>query len=107
MNELLARLKRWLTSVSDGAVLQGGRESAAVPTWNVEHRDNCTVYTGAFAIYNARGRLLQQVQGRVVEWPGLPAEVYLCNPPPALRRHRHGQEPQRARSSEAARRRRR
>jgi len=90
MRELLALLERWFTSVSGGGALYDGGNSAAVPAWNVEHRSDCTVYTGAFAIYGARGRLLRQVRGRVVEWPGLPAEVYLCNPPRELRRHSHG-----------------
>ncbi len=85
MGELLAMLKRWFTFTGDE-----GEGQATVLEWTIEHRDNCTVYTGAFAIYNARGRLLRQVRGRVVEWPGMPAEVYLCNPPPELRRHTHG-----------------
>jgi len=85
MDALLAMLKRWFFVTDDRRT-----EPATAPEWQVEHCDHCTVYTGAFAIYNARGQLLRQVRGQVVEWPGLPPEVYICNPPPELRRHAKG-----------------
>ena len=90
MTELLAILKRWFTSTGDKGIVHGRGEPVTAPAWHVEHRDNCTVYRGPFVIYSARGQLLWQVWGRIVEWPGLPAEVYSCDPPSELRQHLKG-----------------
>ncbi len=64
--------------------------SESVPGWQVEERDNCRVYSGPFCLFNPSGRLVASIFGQVVEWPRLPAEVYVYDPPPAVRQHRHG-----------------
>jgi hypothetical protein len=58
--------------------------------WTVRKHEFCREYQGTFAIYGQGGKPLVQIPGRVVEWNGLPVDVYLFNPPCALRRHPHG-----------------
>ena len=58
--------------------------------WVTERRGSSTIHTGFFAVYRIGGQPLLTVRGRVVEWQGLPTDVYLYNPPTALRKHPHG-----------------
>jgi hypothetical protein len=60
------------------------------PEWEVEERGASTIYTGFFTVRDHRGRPYLSVRGRVVEWQGLPADVYLYDPPSLLRKHPHG-----------------
>jgi hypothetical protein len=61
-----------------------------VPDWKTEYRGHCTIHTGFFVRYGYGGCPELTVQGRVIEWPGLPTDVYLYNPPSMLRSHQHG-----------------
>ena len=36
------------------------------------------------------GAVIARYPGWIVEWPGLPADVYIDNPPLELRKHEHG-----------------
>src|SRR5689334_6378086 len=57
--------------------------------WTREEFRSGAIYTGDFVARRPSGRPLH-VRGRIVEWPGLPSDVYVQDPPPALRRHPHG-----------------
>jgi hypothetical protein len=58
--------------------------------WRVERAARWTLYEGDFQIFRPGGGLREHVRGRIIEWQGLPTDVYLQNPPAALRTHRHG-----------------
>jgi hypothetical protein len=60
------------------------------PEWEVNEQGPSTVYTGFFAVRDCWGRVHLSVRGRVVEWSGLPTDVYLYDPPLSLRKHSHG-----------------
>jgi hypothetical protein len=90
MSKWRETVKRWFTSGGDGGRSNQSGTFPVVPAWQAERCGECTIYSGAFAIFNHRGELLRKVQGRVVEWPGLPTDVYLYNPPAELRHHDHG-----------------
>lgn len=60
------------------------------PEWEVDGRGLSTVYTGYFVVRDRWGRARLCVRGRVVEWSGLPTDVYLYDPPLSLRKHPHG-----------------
>ena len=65
-------------------------EKVAIEDWKVELQKDCRIYRGCFVTCDTDGDVLQYVQGRVVEWPGLPPDVYLRNPPLELRQHDKG-----------------
>ncbi|GEM_PF-7072774 len=84
MGGLWSMLKQWFTS---------NRARPVEPTddeWGVEEKRNCRIYQGWFVIYDVDGRVLYEVRGRIVEWPGLPTDVYLRDPPAELRDHMKG-----------------
>jgi hypothetical protein len=60
------------------------------PDWQVEHSGPSTIYTGFFSVYERGGIPRLTLQGRIVEWPGLPTDVYVYDPPLKLRQHKHG-----------------
>lgn len=60
------------------------------PEWEVEERGSSTIHTGVFAVRDRWGHAQLCVRGRVVEWRGLPTDVYLYDPPLVLRKHSHG-----------------
>src|SRR5262249_10836925 len=64
--------------------------TAADAQWEVEEQDCCRIYRGKFVIYGAPGQAVCCVPARIIEWPGLPTDVYLRNPPCELRRHAKG-----------------
>lgn len=80
MGQLLARFRSWFSEPTH----------AKVPEWQVEQRRDGTVYSGFFVLSKVGGQVSQQIQGRIVERPGLPTEVYICCPPPELRQHPKG-----------------
>ena len=60
------------------------------PEWKLVEHAHCHEYQGVFAVYGKAGMLLVQIPGRVIDWVNLPADLYIYNPPPSLRMHRHG-----------------
>lgn len=58
--------------------------------WDVQQNQASTIYTGHFAAYHPGGYTLCQIPGRVVEWTGMPTDVYLYDPPEELRHHPRG-----------------
>jgi len=60
------------------------------PEWQVEKSGTSIIYTGFFAVYDRGGIPRLTLQGRIVEWPGLPTDVYVYDPPVKLRQHKHG-----------------
>ncbi len=58
--------------------------------WKSVRNGNSTAFTGNFLVYDHRGKIRHRVPGRIVEWSGLPAQVYLYNPPEFIKNHRHG-----------------
>lgn len=58
--------------------------------WQVEQNGSSTVFKGCFPVFDRTGRIKLQVSGQVVEWRGLPAQVYLYNPPEFIKQHQHG-----------------
>lgn len=57
--------------------------------WRVEQNGNAKTFKGNFLVYDRSGGIRHRVQGQVVEWQGLPAQIYLYNPPEFIKRHRH------------------
>ncbi len=57
--------------------------------WRKEVTENSTVFTGYFLVFDRAGKIKTRVQGRIVEWQGLPTQVFLYDPPPFIKRHRH------------------
>ena len=60
------------------------------PAWSCHPRPGGREYRGAFVCFEAHGTRRVTITGRVVEWDGLAADVYLHNPPSLLRQHPHG-----------------
>lgn len=85
MKYLIARIRQWLVYAL--WVLRG---KPAVPDWTSHRRENSTIHSGFFVTYGLNGCPLVMIPGRIIEWPGLPNDVYLYNPPLALRQHPHG-----------------
>lgn len=81
-------LKRLLRSVFPPTPVAATPRIA--PAWHVEKQGRCRIYTGYFTLFGPQGHARARFPGRIVEWPGLPVEVYIDNPPQELRRHRHG-----------------
>jgi hypothetical protein len=57
--------------------------------WQVEQSGRSTIFKGSFPVFDRTGKIKLQVPGQIVEWRGLPAQVYLFNPPEFIKRHRH------------------
>ena len=60
------------------------------PLWSMQELGSRSQYDGVFMLFGERGQVLAQMVGCVVGWNGLPIDVYVYDPPLALRRHRHG-----------------
>ena len=60
------------------------------PQWIVRAQPDHREYHGTFMLFDGRGNARLHVRGVVVEWPGLPVEVFVQDPPLRLRLHRHG-----------------
>jgi hypothetical protein len=58
--------------------------------WTVTRERNRRSFAGLFHAHDSQWKRPMLVRGLVHEYPGLPAEVYLFDPPPLLRRHPHG-----------------
>lgn len=58
--------------------------------WQREQNGNSTVFKGSFPVFDRAGKIKLQVTGQIVEWRGLPAQVYLFNPPEFTKHHWHG-----------------
>src|SRR5947209_16070550 len=85
MDSLWSILKRWFgpaPSLPAAAVTDA--------EWEVEEQERCRIYRGRFVICDTDGRVLHRIRGRIVEWPGLPTDVYLRDPPAELRHHAKG-----------------
>src|ERR1051325_8840486 len=82
MDGLWSALKRWFSALFV--------EPTTVPEWAAENQEHCRIYRGNFVISDSNGRLVRGFSGRIVEWPGLPTDVYLRDPPVELRRHVKG-----------------
>jgi hypothetical protein len=89
MNELIAILKRGL-GLRKCVPSYEEVERPSVPAWRAECRDDCTIYSGVFVVFGARGHPVWRVPGRIVEWPRLPTDVYIWNPPRAVKQHPKG-----------------
>jgi hypothetical protein len=57
--------------------------------WRVEKKDNLTTFDGNFLVFDREGSIRHRVQGRIIERRRLPTEIYLYDPPPFVKRHRH------------------
>jgi hypothetical protein len=85
MAGLWTTLKRWFASLSTRPA-----EADGVAEWHVEEQKHCRIYRGSFVIYDTCGRVSHHVPGWIVEWQGLPTDVYLRDPPIELRHHAKG-----------------
>jgi len=90
MNSQLAKLKAWFFSLREKMISLKEEGLLATSHWEFERRENCTVYTGVFMVRQPGRWKRRQVHGRIVEWPGLPTDVYVYNPPLELRHHAKG-----------------
>ena len=57
--------------------------------WKVARKDSSITFTGNFLVYDQAGRIKLRIQGYIVEWQRLPAQVYIYNPPEFVKNHRH------------------
>jgi hypothetical protein len=85
MEAVWSILKRWFSSSPTKLP-----PAVADAEWRVEEEEDCRIYRGRFVIYDQAGRAVRRIRGRVIEWPGLPTDVYLRDPPAELRHHTHG-----------------
>lgn len=60
------------------------------PEWKLVKHPHCREYQGIFMLFGWDCPSRARIIGRVIEWPRLPVDVYLFNPPRALRNHPHG-----------------
>lgn len=58
--------------------------------WQIEQQGSSTIFKGSFPVFDRTGKAKLRVVGQIVEWQGLPAQVYLFNPPEFIKQHRHG-----------------
>ena len=58
--------------------------------WKHVQNGSSTTFTGNFLVYDRNGKIKLRIKGYIVEWRGLPAQVYLYNPPGFVKNHRHG-----------------
>lgn len=58
--------------------------------WEIKKNGASKVFTGNFLIYDRLGKIKLRLKGYIVVWQGLPAQVYLYNPPAFMKRHSHG-----------------
>jgi len=58
--------------------------------WESAQNGNSTTFTGNFLVFNQKGKIKLRIQGSIVEWKRLPAQVYIYNPPEFVKNHRHG-----------------
>jgi hypothetical protein len=58
--------------------------------WQTAQNGSSTTFTGNFLVYDRVGKIRLRVQGYIIEWTRLPAEVYIYNPPEFVKNHRHG-----------------
>lgn len=58
--------------------------------WKFARNGSSTTYDGKFLVYDRSGKIKLRVTGRIIEWQGLPAQVYLFDPPAFVKNHRHG-----------------
>jgi len=94
VRRLLDQLLAWWHALVGHAPPRPSRSAAVQPAvlteWSVATADNRTEYSGMFYVSDPRWRQPVAVRGFIVEWPGLPTDVYLFDPPEMLRQHRHG-----------------
>jgi len=57
--------------------------------WKLARNGSSTTFTGNFLIYDRQGKIKLRIQGYIVEWKRLPAQVYIYNPPEFVKNHRH------------------
>ncbi len=58
--------------------------------WQTVQNESSITFTGFFLVYDRRGKIKLRIQGHIVEWKRLPAQIYLYNPPEFIKHHRHG-----------------
>jgi hypothetical protein len=58
--------------------------------WQVEESGASKMFTGSFLIYDRLGKIKLRSKGLIVVWPGLPAQVFIYDPPAFMKQHRHG-----------------
>jgi len=58
--------------------------------WKFARNGSSTVFTGNFLVYDRKGKIILRVAGQITEWQGLPAQVYLYDPPLFVKSHQHG-----------------
>ena len=58
--------------------------------WRAEKNGSSITFTGDFLVYGRAGRIELHVPGRIVEWKGLPAQVFVYDPPAFVKNHPHG-----------------
>jgi hypothetical protein len=58
--------------------------------WQMEKKGASKEFTGNFLVYNSLGKIIFRLKGFIVVWQGLPAQVYLYDPPAFMKRHEHG-----------------
>src|SRR5437764_12794991 len=58
-------------------------------TWQSKQMEGGTIYTGVFIVRNYGGRGRITIAGRIIERWGIPAAVYLRDPPQEVWNHRH------------------
>jgi hypothetical protein len=59
-------------------------------TWKTEQNGRSTTYTGKFIVWDqAQGQPIT-IPSCIIEQPDTPTDVYLCDPPRRLWKHKHG-----------------
>lgn len=57
--------------------------------WELEDDGKSRTYTGFFKVKRTTFRI-DKLRGKIVEWRGLPTDVFIEDPPPEIRLHPHG-----------------
>lgn len=58
--------------------------------WDAAQNGASITYTGNFLIFDRKGKIKMRIQGYIIEWKRLPAQVYVYDPPAFVKQHRHG-----------------
>lgn len=58
--------------------------------WEISRNGSSTCFTGNFLVFDRQGKIKRRIQGRIIEWRRLSAQVFIYDPPAFIKRHRHG-----------------